>query len=213
MAIKAFVTDFQPGIGTNNAISFDVAFIDTNTGLILENYTGNLVIGTDLVDYTPVEIRNAIVTQTMAEATNQSYSMTTADITSGAFQGKVFNFSPGRSIVTGTGATGWQISPTRDSFVTYTPKITTTSSIGSSQEGYVVLEIAPTNSATAGDWVEVARLTNGQTVTLALALQSVQPISAPLSAYVPAAYYVKVRSVNVTGTPSYSMISGQEVLA
>lgn len=123
-----------------------------------------------------------------------------------------FNYAPGRSIVTGTGATGFQISSTRDAMVTYSPKITTTATIAGGQEGYVVLEIASTNSATAGDWKEVARVTNGQALSLAITLQSVQPISGSLHGVVPAGYYSKIRSVNTTGTPAYSMLSGQEVL-
>lgn len=123
-----------------------------------------------------------------------------------------FNFNPGRSIVTGTGATGFQVSSTRDSFVTYSPKIVTTATIAGGQDGYVVLEIAPTNSATAGDWKEVGRMENGQALSLAITLQSVQPVGAPLVAMVPAGYYAKLRSVNVTGTPTISYVSGQEVL-
>lgn len=117
-----------------------------------------------------------------------------------------------RSIVTGTGATGFQVSSTRDSEVRYSSTITTTATIGGNSSGSVVLEIAPTNSAIAGDWIEVARCTNGQQITLAIALQSVQTIGCSISGFVPAGYYAKIRSINNAGTPGFAYNSGQEVL-
>ncbi len=123
-----------------------------------------------------------------------------------------FNNSPGRSIVTGTGATGFQVSSTRDSIVNYSVNIVTTATIAGGQDGMVLLEIAPTNSATPGDWVEVGRSRNGQALSLALTLQSVQTVAGQVGAVIPAGYYAKLRSVNNTGTPSYAFNSGQEVL-
>lgn len=123
-----------------------------------------------------------------------------------------FSNTPGRSIVTGTGATGFQVSATRDAFVTASVGIVTTASIGSGQDGYIVMEIAPTNSATPSDWVEIGRARNGQVYTLAIALQGVQTIAGDIARMVPAGYFVKYRAVNVTGTPTNSWVSGQEVL-
>lgn len=123
-----------------------------------------------------------------------------------------FNNAPGRSIVTGTGATGFQISSTRDASVSYSPTIVTTATIGGGSSGSVVLEICSTNSSTPGDWIEISRMTNGQVITLALTLQSVQTISSSIVGTVPAGYYAKIRSINNTGTPSYSINSQQEVL-
>lgn len=143
---------------------------------------------------------------------NSNYIM----LASGAYMlmsasARVFNNVPGRSIVTGTGATGFQVSSTKDSFVTYSPKIVTTATIVGGQDGYVVLEIAATNSATAGDWKEIARIENGQALSLAITLQSIQPVGSSLTGMVPAGWYVKIRSVNVTGTPVTTYVSGQEV--
>jgi hypothetical protein len=117
-----------------------------------------------------------------------------------------------RSIETGTGATGFQLSDTRDTIVNYAVSITTTASIGGASAGYVTLEMAPTNSTSSSAWYEVgARCRNDQTITLAVALQSVQNVGCTLNAVIPAGYYAKIRSVNVSGTPSYTYISGQEV--
>lgn len=120
--------------------------------------------------------------------------------------------SPSRSIVTGTGATGFQPSSTRNSTIRENVKVTTTASIAGNADGYVALEIAPTNSATAGDWVEMGRCGNSQALTLAITLQSVQGTTCQLTGDVPAGYYAKLRSVTTTGTVTYAFVSAQEVL-
>lgn len=115
-----------------------------------------------------------------------------------------------RSLVTGTGATGFQVSTTKDASVSYNVKISVTATIGSQAEGYIALEVSPTNSSTPSDWVETARYSNGQSITLAITLQSVQPTGGQLSADIPAGYWVKLRQVTLSGSPTYSYISGYE---
>lgn len=117
-----------------------------------------------------------------------------------------------RSIVTGTGATGFQVSSTRDAEVRYSTTIVTTSNIAGSQNGTVVLEIAPTNSVTASDWSEIGRCTNGTSYTLAIAIQGVSTQACQITGYVPSGYYAKIRSINNAGTPTFSFNSSQEVL-
>lgn len=211
--------------GTGVQVTIDVY---DNSNSQIQNFPITLDVGNELSGVmTGKQIYDLIKNVFLAYAVTQSWSITEndfyvigynmfspGDVTSilAGIQSKSFNYTPGRSIVTGTGATGFQVSSTRDSMITYSPKITTTATIAGGQEGYVVLEIASTNSATAGDWKEVGRVTNGQALSLALTLQSVQPVSSSLSAIVPAGYYVKIRSVNTTGSPSYSLVSGQEVL-
>ena len=123
-----------------------------------------------------------------------------------------FNNAPGRSIVTTAGAAnGTQISSTRDAQVFYSVTTSTTSTIAGASSATVVLEICSTNSATAGNWIEVARTTNNTNVTLAVALQLVNVQASTLSAIVPAGYYSRIRQT-LTGTSSASISSGQEVL-
>lgn len=117
-----------------------------------------------------------------------------------------------RSIVTGTGATGFQISSSRDAEVRYSTTIVTTSNIAGSQNGTVVLEIAQTNSATAADWSEIGRCTNGTAYTLAIAIQGVSTQACQITGYIPAGYFAKLRSINNAGTPTFSFNSSQEVL-
>lgn len=124
-----------------------------------------------------------------------------------------FNNTPSHSIVTASSsANGFQLSATRNASVYYSVNVNTTATIAGNSDGYIVLEIAATNSATSTDWKEVSRTRNGQALSLALTLQSVQNIGSELMNIVPAGYYVRLRSVNVSGTPTYSFVSGQEVL-
>lgn len=223
MAIKAFITaSGSAGSPGEYGFNYQASIIDTTAsnpdglGLVIATPTNYIEMGQG--SWATINAENwieAIKDDIMTYASNNSISLSRSEIYGSgmnSFFKHVFNYTPGRSIVTGTGATGFQVSSTRDAMVTYSTKITTTATIAGGQEGYVVLEIAPTNSATAGDWKEVGRVTNGQALSLALTLQSIQPVSGSLSAIVPAGYYVKVRSVNTTGTPTYSMVSGQEVL-
>lgn len=116
------------------------------------------------------------------------------------------------SIVTATNQTGFQVSSTRNALVNYSVLITTTATIAGGAAGSVFLEIAATNSVTPSDWTSISQITNGQTLSLALTLQSVQPIALGVFGFVPAGYYVRLRSANTTGTPAYAYQSGQEVL-
>lgn len=125
---------------------------------------------------------------------------------------RTVNNAPGRSIVTtAAAANGWQVSATRQADVRYSVTIGTTVSLAGNSSGYVVLEVAPTNSTTASDWVEVARITNGQSGTLVVGLTLNQVGGAPLVGTVPAGHYVRQRSVNVSGTPTYTTNGQQEV--
>lgn len=221
MAYKCYIIG---AFVSGNDMGINFAIVDTSNNTIPVQGGSILVNGTDLTAFTLSEFQTA--GQGKINFDFPGYGLGSSDflwlnenflsptqatslINSAT---KSFNYSPGRSIVTGTGATGFQVSSTRDSIVTYSTKIVTTATIAGGQEGYVVLEIAATNSATAGDWKEVGRVTNGQALSLALTLQSIQPVSGVLMGIVPAGFYVKVRSVNTTGTPTFSMVSGQEVL-
>lgn len=107
---------------------------------------------------------------------------------------------------------GSQVSATRDSVVSYSASVTTTSTIGGPQAGTIVLEICSTNSSTAANWQEISRVTNSQTITLAIALQSIQINAAALVGMVPAGFFRRLRSIITSGSPTFSYNSGQEVL-
>ena len=93
----------------------------------------------------------------------------------------------------------------------YSVQLTVTASIADGQNGDVILEIASDSGFTANvQTLSIAGL--GQTYTLAIALQGVQPQTGVVFGFVPTGYYVRLRTVNNTGTPSYSFRSGQETL-
>lgn len=123
-----------------------------------------------------------------------------------------FTNNASRSLTTSTGAAGFQVSATRDALVNYSVTINTSVSLSGNATGYVALEIAPTNSATAGDWVEVGRTPSGQSGTLVIGLVLNQVGGGQIGTTIPAGYYAKLRTVNTSGTPTYTYNSGQEVL-
>lgn len=145
-------------------------------------------------------------------ATGGSDVLVASDIGAASAVTRVFGNSPARTIQTvAAQANGFRPSTSLDTLVNYSVSITTTAMIGVASSGVVLLEVCSTNSATAGDWQEIGRVSVGQTITVALALQSIGISSGQLGGIVPTGYYARLRSSNVSGTPSYAYNSGQEV--
>lgn len=137
------------------------------------------------------------------------HSLSSAMSTSGA----TVTLGTSRTIATSSAATGWQLSSTKFSNGNYSAKLTSTASIVSGQEGYVVVETSATNSTNPANWSIACYVTgNGQTYSLAIALQGVQPVYGSCTAPVPAGYYVRLREVNVTGAPTYSWLASAETV-
>lgn len=105
---------------------------------------------------------------------------------------------------------GFQVSLTRPALVIYSVQITVTASIAGGQNGDVFLDIASDSGFSVS--LQSVPLGLGQTYTLAVALQGVQPQSVTAIGFVPAASWVRLRTVNNTGTPAYSYRAGQEIL-
>lgn len=141
-----------------------------------------------------------------------SYSRVTTDA-----QGRVtagtdlsINDSPGRSIVTTTTSTGFQIDASRACEVHYDIDLSTTASIAGNASATVYLETAATNSTTAGDWTTIGKVSNSQALSLAVALQSIQGLTQSLNRKIPPGKYVRIRSA-ITGTASASIAYAQEI--
>lgn len=111
----------------------------------------------------------------------------------------------------GTGATGTQIDASKDSTVRLTCSTSTTSTIGGPSTSVVLLKTCATNDGTEGNWTTVATLENDQTITLAIALQSIAVVKGQLCADVPAGFFVKLVNSG-TGTHSESFVSGQKTI-
>jgi hypothetical protein len=105
----------------------------------------------------------------------------------------------------------FQISTTRDSFVNYSVDIQTAISLLAGQAGTVFLEISLSSTFASGIQ-EVARFLNSCTGTLTVGLALNQIVTGNLNGYVPAGYYVRLRTANNTGTPTFTYRSGQEVI-
>lgn len=128
-----------------------------------------------------------------------------------ALPGSPVESSLSLSVQTSTGAVGTQVSSTKNAWVTIAGNVSTTASIAGAASGDLIVEVAPTNSATPSDWVEKGRIGNSQTLTLALTLQSVQIVKGQVVAFVPAGYFIKARSSG-SGTVSYTLDSVRKVL-
>lgn len=120
------------------------------------------------------------------------------------------NDTPGRSIVTTTSSTGFQISSTRASSVCYEGTFQTTSTIGGPSSITVFLETSDTNSTTPGDWTIKAQQSNSNTITLAVVLQQVDIEPWSLCRTIPAGKYVRIRSGSITGTAAATINSQQQ---
>lgn len=159
----------------------------------------------------------AITTSGTVSMPNVGSAGTYSGVTTDA-QGRVssgttrsFNNAATKTLVTSPTAQGGVIlDASRDVQASYWVDTSITTNIGGTSTATVFLEIASTNSATAGDWTTLSKASNGQTITLALALQSVQPQTVTLNAVIPAGQYVRLRS-STAGTASVTYGGGQEV--
>jgi len=120
------------------------------------------------------------------------------------------NDSPGRSLVTSTSATGFQISSTRNARACYEGSFSTTSSIGGNSAVSVFLETADTNSTTPGDWTTKARQAYSNNITLAVALNQVQGNNWSICRDIPAGKFVRIRSGSIAGTASATINTEQQ---
>jgi hypothetical protein len=127
-----------------------------------------------------------------------------------AYLDRTVHTSTSVTIVTSTSAGGHVLSSTKIVDVAYFIDLSCTSTIGGASSASVLLEICATNSTTAGDWIEYGRISIEQTITLALALQSIHTSTQNLVITdIPAGYYVRLRSI-ISGTGSASLRSSRE---
>lgn len=147
-----------------------------------------------------------------AGPTGQAASRTNLGLSAMSTSTPTVNTGVSRSIVTSTSATGFQVSSTGLAWVSYSITTSTTATIGGASSGLVYLEICATNSTTPANWIVVNCSGNSQTISVALALQSVQTTTGIIDAMIPAGYYVRLRSSNVSGTPTFTYNCGTETL-
>lgn len=119
--------------------------------------------------------------------------------------------TPSQAAATRALNTIYQVSATRGAWATYSVQLQVTASIAGGQNGDVILEIASDSAFTAN--VQSLAISGlGQTYSVAVAIQGVQPQTGVVSGFIPAGYYARLRTVNNTGTPTFAYRAGQETL-
>lgn len=116
-----------------------------------------------------------------------------------------------QSAATRTLNTIFQVSATRWATVRYSIDISTTVSLSGAQVGTVILEMATNSNFTTGVQ-SIQEFSNGNTGSLVIGLVLTQLNTACLNADIPAGNYVRIRTVNVTGNPTFTFKCGQETL-
>lgn len=202
-------------MGTGISVSSGALHFDPTSGQVTTALGYTPYNATNPSGYrTQAQVRGDIsLTTTGSGAASYNNSTGVLNVPTPAAPTKTINNSPGRSLVSvAAAANGWQVSSTKDAVVRYSVTITTAVQIGivTNVEGYMVLEVCQTNSSTAGDWVEIGRTPQAQNVGLAIALSSTQKGGGQVSGDVPAGWYTRARTVNVAGTPTYTLNSQQE---
>ena len=107
--------------------------------------------------------------------------------------------------------TAFQPSATRPAFVVYSVQTTVTASIAGGQNGDIFLESAD-DAAFTTNVRTLSVIGQGQTYTLAIALQGVQPQSGVLAGMVDTGGWLRMRSSNNLGSPGYTFRAGAEIL-
>lgn len=136
--------------------------------------------------------------------------------TAGSYNGTVTTDAQGR-VTAGTNRsytnptrslnTSFQISTTQDTLVSYAVDITVAALILAGTAGRVYLEYANDTGFTSGVTIVTSA---GSSTGGVLNITNVN--TANLSGVIPAGKFVRLRTANVTGTPTFGFISSQEVL-
>lgn len=155
--------------------------------------------------------RSAISLTTVGTGGAATYVSGVLNVPNYAPASRSFTNNASKTIVTSaTGQGGVVLDASRDVLVNYWVDSSITTNIGGTSSATAFLEIASTNSATGSDWTTLSKASNANTITLAIALQSVQPQTLNLSAVIPAGQYVRIRDA-LAGTASMTYGGGQEV--
>lgn len=104
-------------------------------------------------------------------------------------------------------STTFTVSTTKQAFVAYNVTISCTATIGSAATGSVALQYSTNAGST---WNTVGTVSNSNTVTLAVVLNSVQVSGLQVSGYIPANALVRLVSTT-TGTVTINYLTGIEV--
>lgn len=196
----------QPKLATLGAgLSWNGTTLNTTSGGTVSSVTaGTGLSGGTITTTGTISMPNVGTAGTYSGVTTDAQGRVTAGTT------LAINDNPGRSLVTATNATGFQVSASRNARVCYEGSFATTSTIGGPASASVFLETADTNSTTPGDWTTKASQTYTNTITLAVVLNQVQANNWTICRDIPAGKYVRIRSGSITGTASVSINATQQ---
>lgn len=103
----------------------------------------------------------------------------------------------------------FQPSTTKTILAKYDIRIACTASLAGGQEGSVVMEKSLSSTFASGI-TQAGIIENKNSVSLAIALTAIQEVTLPLVGVIPANYYVRLRTINVSGTPTFTYKDGEE---
>ncbi len=219
------LSQFTNNTGFITASTAPVTSVNTKTGALTLNHTdvgaaasSHTHQATDLSDSTSVG-RSLVTASTQALARSAigagTSSFTPSGTSSQCIRGDGSYGSCGstRSFSNPTRALNscFQVSSTRDAIVVYAAEITASLALVGGQQGTLYLETFTDSGCTTGTQ-EIVRSTNGNTSALIVAVGNVSTTTLTVSGVVPSGLYVKLRTQNNTGTPTFVARPGQEVL-
>lgn len=105
----------------------------------------------------------------------------------------------------------FQISTNRAALASYSVDIASTISLTSGESGSVIFEQAD-DAAFTQNVQTIQASKNQNTGTLTIGLNLTQTVTATVTGLLPAGKWARLRTVNNTGTPTFTYISGQETL-
>lgn len=198
--MKIFITSYDP-YGSASVLA---RFAYTDGGSL----TGNQ---TTAVDVSTVTNNYDFKVNTLAAIQQWAVDNSLSTVNDGDIYWMTSPDAPIQSSVSHSLNSAFQVSSTKNSTVNYSVDIATSLSLSGGAVGTVFLEICASSGFSSGVQ-EVGRYVNGQTGTLTLGLSLSQTGTANLSGFVPAGYYVRLRTANTTGTPTFTYRSGQETV-
>ncbi len=111
----------------------------------------------------------------------------------------------------GTGATGTQISSTKDATIRLTVQTSATATIAGAATSTITLKKCATNDAAEGNWTTVSVSETSQSYSLAVALQGVTGGKAQLVTDLPAGWFVKLVNTG-SGTHAETFLFGEKTI-
>lgn len=106
--------------------------------------------------------------------------------------------------------TAYQPSASKDTYISVTVDVGATLSLTGGQTGTVTLEYADDSGITT-NVKTVQSSVNGNTGTLTVGLSLTQTATCSLNGIIPAGKFVRIRTTNTTGTPTFTLRAVQEV--